>query len=355
MQAHKQTVPYVEILEHVTNVNDLLISNPDGGEIFQSQQLMNLKSEHGWTPEIWKYTLEGKIVVASVLTRKIKGFGGLAYIMRGPGVIKSADFNQIAEANKKAFSSRFFMIKMEPPILESEFAKLPNGLVRTRAVQPNAHTILIDLTKTEDQILASFRQRARREIKAGIKEGLVVKKQTAKQASLDAMYELYKATSVRAGFAERGKDYHQQYWREMVNDGNGDIFFVYSKDDEVHPIAGAFIAYLGHNSVYKDGGSVRSSGKHFAHLLQWEIMKYLKQKGVHTYDLHGVPPSSEIDNPNHPLAGLAMFKLSFSSEVTDYIGAVDQVFSPSSYKRWIKWGQKLHRAYLSKIKQDFLY
>jgi len=348
-------IPYVSVVENKKDIDEKIILNPDGGDVFQSLEMSEFKSEHDWKWECWQYHLTDKIVTANVLVRAIIGFGNLAYIMRGPGITTKRDLTDIIAANKKAFCNRFFLIKMEPPLLESEMnGQVFKDVVANRAIQPNAHTIVVDLGKSEEEILASFRQRARREIRAGIKEGLMVKRQPLNQTTMDKMYELYETTSVRAGFVVRGKAYHQQLWRKFNQAGHGDLFFVYSNEGE-DPIAGAFVCYLGKKAVYKDGGSTRTSNKHFAHLLQWEIMKYLKGVGVKSYDLHGVPPSGQINDPNHPLFGLAIFKLSFSNEVIDYVGVLDQIIQPLRYQRWRKWGERMYRSYLRRVRHAFLY
>ena len=55
------------------------------------------------------------------------------------------------------------------------------------------------------------------------------------------------------------------------------------------------------------------------HLLQWEVMRWLRARGVEAYDLVAVPPAAEL-SPAHPLFGLYRFKSGFSERITEYVG-----------------------------------
>ena len=107
--------------------------------------------------------------------------------------------------------------------------------------------------------------------------------------------------------------------------------------------------YLGEKGTYKDGASIRKRNAYGAsHLLQWEIIKWMKANNVTSYDLCGVPPSDKILDESHPHYGLGRFKTSFNKQVTDYIGAYDLVVKPISYKLWARIGERatlrLHSA-----------
>lgn len=329
----------------------LIQTNPDGGDVFQTKSLAIVKDQQGWKSEYWVYETSAGIFYATVLIKKMIGVGNLAYIIRGPGVIDVRQLLDVVKANK-ASNMKVFAIKMEPPIISG--AIMPKELVSVKAIQPNAHTIWVDLSVPEDEILAKFRQRARREIKAALNEEIIIKQVKVNDKTMEQMYDLYRQTSQRAGFFIRSKTYHETLWRLFAEAGEGKLFFAYTKN-EIEPVAGAFVCYLGTKAVYKDGGSRRSSVKHFAHILQWEIMKHLKNDGILLYDLHGVPSSDQINNKNHPLAGLAMFKMSFSQQIIDYVGAFDQVLDTKKYEKWQKYGQRLNQAYAHHIKKSTLY
>ena len=118
--------------------------------------------------------------------------------------------------------------------------------------------------------------------------------------SIDTMYSLMASTRDRAGFTLRSKAYFSQYWRLHAAAGQGQLFFA-SLGGQV--LAGVFATYLGSKAWYKDGGSTKEHAAVMApHLLQWEVMRWLKARGVEAYDLVAVPPAGEL-TPAHPLFG----------------------------------------------------
>ena len=99
--------------------------------------------------------------------------------------------------------------------------------------------------------------------------------------------------------------------------------------------------YMGDKGTYKDGASIRAKTAYGAsHLLQWEVIKWMKDHAVITYDLCGTPPSDRINDTNHPHYGIGRFKTSFNKHVTDYIGAYDIVVKPMKYKLWTRLGER---------------
>jgi len=335
--------------QEIAEWDKLLQQNPDGGDILQSKTMARVKETQGWQTEFWVHETSFGAVYATVLTRRFRGFGKLAYLARGPGVINAEQLREIVEQNKKL--KGFFAVKMEPPIpLGTKLAhlkKVPN-------IQANASTVIIDLRPSEEEILASFRQRARREIRAADKDGIVVKKVKLTDETIDQMFDLYAETGRRAPFFVRPKNYYETFWRYWHAAGEGDLYFAYVSGSKM-PIAGAFICKMGQKALYKDGGSQRTAHKHFAHKLQWEVMKDLKAQGITDYDLHGVPPHDRLHDPTHSQAGLAMFKLSFNEEITECVGAYDQILRPRRYALWAKWGQRIYQSLAYRVHKTTLF
>jgi lipid II:glycine glycyltransferase (peptidoglycan interpeptide bridge formation enzyme) len=245
---------------------------------------------------------------------------------------------------------------MEPPILAEKMRGVGRDIVKVPEIQPAAiHTIEVDLTRPEDEIYASFRQRARREIRAGRKMGYVVQAQPIDDKNSGEMAKLFREMVRRSGLRKfaRSPGYTKNFWREFAKTGNGFFFFVGQYNTPHRPIGGAFVCLSGGRALYKDGGSSRVS-KHFSHLLQWQIMRWLKNRGVEKYDLGGVPPSDQADNPNHPYAGLLRFKSSFGAPIVDYVGTYDQVLRPERYRVWRRIRPVLRRA-LGKLPRRDVY
>lgn len=353
-----KTTPY--LIRHATTdeINDWdqrILTNPDGGDPFQLRALADVKQIQGWKSEFWVFEASFGVVYSLALIRNVPGLGRFVYIPRGPGVVSMEQFEELTELLKTSALPRAFAVKCEPPILKHEEPhRALAGTVVARPIQPNVHTVHVDLARSEDAILASFRQRARREIRAAEKEGVKIRAVDVNDTTINQMYELYAETAGRAGFFLRPKTYNARFWRDFSARGSGKLFLAYGPDDAM-PVAGAFVCYSAAIGVYKDGGSRRSGVKHFAHLLQWEIMRALRADGVTSYDLHGVPPQDKLEDPTHPLAGLAMFKLSFTQQTTEYVGAFDVVLDARKYAVWQKIGQRAYHAFAHRVHKTTFY
>ena len=141
------------------------------------------------------------VVYSLALVKVVPGLGRLVYIVRGPGVVTMTQFEEITELIKTSELPRAFAVKCEPPIHRSEKPlELPTAVVATRPIQPNVNTVYVDLTPVEEDIIATFRQRARREIKAAKKEGVEIRAVEVTEETIDQMYALYAETARRAGF-----------------------------------------------------------------------------------------------------------------------------------------------------------
>jgi lipid II:glycine glycyltransferase (peptidoglycan interpeptide bridge formation enzyme) len=90
------------------------------------------------------------------------------------------------------------------------------------------------------------------------------------------------------------------------------------------------------------------------YLLQWEIMKWLKLKGVTSYDMHGATPSGMEDDQSHPFYSVTKFKQGFNKDITDWAGVWDLPIKPLKYLLWSMVGNVyLKFYYLTNNKQTF--
>ena len=337
--------------DELASWNELIAKNPDGGDLFQTKEMGLIKKSQGWSPGYWVAEGSGRCIYILALTRRVYGFGEIIYIIRGPGIVDYADLASISESLRLWRPSAVF-IKIEPLFVNA--GPDITGLLKVRAIQPNVSTIVVDIRGSDSEILSSFRPRARREIKAGEKSGIMIRRVDLTPGNMRIMYDLYKTTSRRAGFFIKPEEYFKFFWTTYGSTNGGRLYFAFMEGED-EPLAGAFIMVNGKKAVYKDGGSRRTGHKHFAHLLQWNIIKDLRDGGIESYDLHGVPPADSLHDPSHPMAGLAMFKLSFSQNIVQYVGAYDVVIKKNKYAAWSKYGEKVYTKILQITKKINLY
>ncbi len=341
--------------EEIAHWDKLILANPSGGDVLQCQAFGETKSRHGWTPKYLIVTADGGEVAVLALERAVWGLGKLWYVPGGPGVASVAGLKGFATAAKGSeVTQGVFLIKIEPELTAETKAVKAAGLVKApRNIQYNADTVVVDLAPSEDDIIASFKQKTRYNIRLAERKGVKVEAVPATEANIDVMYGLMQATQERAKFYLRPKGYFADFWRIHAEAGTGQMFFA-SFNDKV--LAGDFATQIGSKALYKDGGSIREhSDLQAPYYLQWEVIRWLKAQDVTRYDLHGTPPADQLDNPDHPLAGLARFKTGFNPEITSYIGAWDLPLDASKYQRWNKIGERLATAYEFKLHSRLFY
>lgn len=336
--------------QEIERWDELVMANPDGGNVLQLRAFAQTKAKHGWTP---KYFVLGKVAVI-VLSRHIPLLGEYWYVPKGPGVTTR---KELAVFAAKLPVPRPFAVRIDPErttdqLSQKQLAAL--GFVRSpRDIQYNTNTVIIDLRPPEEDILASFKQKTRYNVRLAGKKGVRVEAVPTNQESIDVMYELTRAMTERAGVYLRDKQYFTDFYTEHSATGRGQMFFA---KYEGKVLAGAYITYTEHQALYKDGGSVREHPEVQApYALQWGIMQWLKAQGVVEYDLHGTPPASQIADQNHPLAGLARFKTGFNQTITEYIGTFDLPVNPVKYLLWKKVFERIANAYEHRVKNRLFY
>ncbi len=334
--------------------DQMVAGNPDGGNPLQLKAFGETKSRHGWTP---RYLMMGKMAVL-VLSRRIPQLGDFWYVPKGPGVDSAAALGRFASAvSAIKLGRRPFAVRIDPELhvgALSLSALQGMGMVpSTRHIQYNIATAIVDLKPSEEAIMALLKQKTRYNVRLAHKKGVTVAAVPTDDDTIGQMYYLTQVTTSRAGVYLREKAYFADFWRLHAQSGHGQMFFA-SYENQV--LAGAFVTYVGRNALYKDGGSVREHPEVQApYALQWEIIRWLKGRGVASYDLHGTPPAAEIDNPAHPLAGLARFKTGFQPNITEFVGTYDIVLSARAYAVWRRIGERLAVTFQYRAKKRLFY
>lgn len=326
--------------------NTIIDQNPSGGNILQGYEFTQLKTAAGWTP---RYILSD-ICALAVIEKEISLLGKVWYCPKGPGVTTKEQLAQLLpELREFAHHEGVFTIKVEPE-LDHTIDISDLGLIKTKPIQANTSTVLVDLSPDLDTIMKNFYQKGRHALRRAERDGVKVKKVQPTDENCKIMYDLLSQTSTGAGFAIRPPEYYKSFYRRYGD--NGGLFFAYVDDQ---PVAGAFAMVQGEKSIYKDGASVRERPIYGAsHLLQWEVIKWAKSKGSKEHDLAGVPPIAELKNPDHPYYGIGRFKTSFNKTVTEYVGAYEIPVRPLKSKLWSKFIEKIiRRLYFKKHHESY--
>ena len=205
----------------------------------------------------------------------------------------------------------------------------------------------MDLTKSEDELLANMKSKWRYNIRLAEKKGVEIVKGTSKD--IDVFYDLYLETSKRDGIAIHSKKYYQDLLElsESRNSKGNPLVTLYIAKHENDNLAAIITLFTPYQATYVYGASSNLKRNLMpAYLLQWNAIKDAKKFGSKSYDFYGMPPT---DDENHPMHGLYRFKTGFSGQNKHRLGSIDVAISPlySAYKM----AEKLRSFWFKKIKK----
>ncbi|HZB96985.1 MAG TPA: peptidoglycan bridge formation glycyltransferase FemA/FemB family protein, partial [Candidatus Sulfotelmatobacter sp.] len=295
--------------------DELVEANPDGGHSLQTRAWGEFKATRGWRPRYLIHEGTRGRVAVLFLSRRVPFLGSLWYSPKGPGVTEAAALLDVLE-ERSTFAGAF-LVKVEPELApeDVDLEELRRADIRKAPgdVQISAATIIVDLRPAEEDIIASFKPKCRYNIRLAARKGVQVRRMPISDETIDVMYRLMSSTQARQRFVLRQRSYFAGYWQLQHACRQGELFFAFLGDEV---LAGVFVSLLGNRAWYKDGGSVKRHSELMApHLLQWEVMRWLKNQGVESYDLVAVPRRAEL-RPEHPLYGLYRFKSGFCDDIT---------------------------------------
>lgn len=284
---------------------------PRSGKFLQSWQWGEFQKAVGEQIERRQFIENGKVVAQALWIKKhLPFFGEYWYAPRGP-IGQSKRFREMIDGNP-------FFIRMESELLKDTQAK------KTIDLQP-AVTNILDLSLSEEELLAKTHQKMRYNIRLAAKKGVHV---SLAQTQLDDVWSLFVETGKRGEFRLHPKTYYQKQLASLNNDDCR--AFLASAYFESHPIAATIMIDFGGTRTYVHGASGREYRQLMAPaLLHWEMIRDAKHKGLRWYDWWGVAPAEAKD---HPWEGISRFKRGFGGEDVEYPGTYDVVLKPARYQ-----------------------
>jgi lipid II:glycine glycyltransferase (peptidoglycan interpeptide bridge formation enzyme) len=183
--------------------------------------------------------------------------------------------------------------------------------------------------KTDEELLASFSQEWRRNIKKAEKSEVKVRQ--ANFSDLETFHTLYKETAKRDKFTPRPLNYFKQMWKSLnENSNNLAEMRLYIAEQENICHAACLWVRVGKHVWYTYGAS-STSGRELrpSNAIQWQMMRDARDAGASIYDMRGIAATL---NEKSPLFGLLRFKIGTGGKVIQYVGEWDFVLKPLIYK-----------------------
>jgi len=299
----------------------------------------------GWQPLRLAFKRGADIVaMASVGVRRI-GPLKVMYVSKGPALAyDDAETREFVLDYLKNLARRQFAVwlKIDPDVIratgvpgESDDTPDSTGPAALASLKSRGwrfsddqvqfrNTITIDLSPSEDDLLAGMSQTTRRKVRVANREGVTVRAATA--ADLPTLYDLYRVTGERDHFLTRPASYYEQAWRVFMEAGLAHALIA---EFEGKAIAHVILFHFGRKCWYFYGASANAERERMPnYLLQWEAMRWAKAQGYALYDMWGAP---DVFDESDSMWGVYNFKRGFRGTVTRHIGAWDYAPYPILY------------------------
>jgi peptidoglycan pentaglycine glycine transferase (the first glycine) len=338
--------------------NDLIASLPNP-HLLQTWEWSQVKAKYGWEPLpfVWygqSSTVNGQPVAAAMVLKRCIPIGGFAarlnilYIPKGPLMDWS---NEALRERVLDYLQSFakqqgaIFIKIDPDVvlgrgiprsgnvLEDNGGQAVMSALKRRGWMFSSdqiqfrNTVMIDLTSSEEEMLARMKQKTRYNVRLATKKGVTVR--VGNKDDLSMLYKMYAETSLRDGFVIRDEDYYQTVWQTFMESESPTCELLIAEVDG-EPVAAIFVFYFAGRAYYIYGMSREAHREKMPnYLLQWEAMRRAKAAGCSLYDLWGAP---EEFNESDSMWGVFRFKEGLGGEVIRTLGAWDFTPKPLWYK-----------------------
>jgi lipid II:glycine glycyltransferase (peptidoglycan interpeptide bridge formation enzyme) len=196
---------------------------------------------------------------------------------------------------------------------------------------------VLDLDKSEDELLTGMRKTTRYLIRQAIKAEVKITRSTNSD-DLSDFFSLYRKTAERHHF--------------VAHTGIEEEFNIFRKDKEIclfqgfyqqKLISSALILFYQNQAIYHHSASIDQKIP-VNYLLQWEVIKEAKSRKMKIYNFWGIAP--ENSKRHHPWQGLSLFKKGFGGRAIEYLHAKDVPFRFGYWKSYtIDLIRKMKKGY----------
>jgi len=286
-----------------------------GGHPLQLWGWGAVKGAGAWRPLRLRVTdADGTPVgLAQVLVRRLPfPFRALSHVPRGPvlapGVAPGPVLRAVTSWVRRNVGGT--AISFEPHWPEGTVVDLP-GSRRGANTILFPHTLIIDLERSEDELLADLSRTTRQGVRRSARTDLVYREITGLD-ELRACLAIYHETAQRAGFGLHPDAYYERVWTEL-----GEHSPVFAAFEGERPVAFLWLAASGRTSFELYAGADDTGRRLRANYsLKWTAITAMKARGLTEYDVNGLLND-----------GISEFKRSFAGHEDDLVGTIDVPFS----------------------------
>lgn len=311
--------------------NTLFVQSWSYGEFYQAT------GEEFWVFGIYNETDEiiGGSLVVSVHAKR----GNFLYLPYGPILPKEkteeainalTNFIQTFAKEKRGFD----FIKASP--FMDDTAENKTMFKKSKFNDAPLHilaetTWLLDLSKTEDELLQEMNKNHRNLIRRCMRDGVKIEKNKNPE-SLKNFLQIYDTTAQRHKFHKFSDTYVTKEFEAFARNDQALILSATLPDGTLD--SSAIIMYYGNMAAYRHGASLNTDKKlPTSYLIQWEAIKEAKARGMKWYNFWGIAPDNAPKT--HPFFGITHFKKGFGGAQKDLLHCQDLPLTGKYYFNWL--------------------
>ncbi len=292
-------------------------------------------------------------------------FWTIGYLPKG----KLPNKKLIEELKKIGKENKCIFIQLEPNIIthvilsEAKNPRDPSAMpqddILNLGLVPAAHplftkyTFVLDLTKSEDELLKGMHPKTRYNIKVAQKHGIKVLEDNSDKA-FENYLKLTNETTKRQKFYAHTQDYHKLMWQTLKANSRqqtdyskltAHLLIAKYKPKSVVGSPKALVAwvlFVFKGTLYYPYGasSIEHRETMASNLIMWGAIKFGKKLGLAKFDMWGAlgPNPDEKD----PWYGFHKFKQGYEGKLVEFIGSYDLIINPVLYNLYkltdkIRW------------------
>ncbi len=247
-------------------------------------------------------------------------------------------------------------IQLEPNIRKNtEYSILNTQYSLRPAAHPlfTKYTFVLDLTKSEQELLANMHPKTRYNIRLAEKHKAKVVEDNS-QESFEHYLKLMMETIARQKFYAHSPSYHRNLFETLTKKpGPNSLSYhllnaIYNPNEERRATSDkqtltSWVLFVFKDTIYYPyGASSREYREVMAsNLMMWEATGFGKKLGLKYFDMWGA--LGPDPDKNDPWYGFNRFKEGYGGELVEFIGSYDLVIKPALYEIYkvadkLRWG-----------------
>lgn len=232
------------------------------------------------------------------------------------------------DMKQQAIEQGCVFVRVRPQLEETKqslelFAQL--GFKKAPIYLSVEHAGILNLAKSEEEILRGTRERLRRALRKAEKNDIQVET-SVNPESIHEFYKIQLQTARRHDFVSFSEDFLVKQFAAFAAT-NSAVLYTARYKGEI--LAQNFIIFYGNEASYHYGASTelgtQLSG---APLLHMQAMRDARERGIGRYNFWGIVDENDT---KHRYYGVSVFKRGFGVEDLKYTPAHDLIISPSKY------------------------